>query len=219
MKSTRFPIRDALAYVVLACAVSSLALFTIAASVYPGGNHFDHSAPGHDFWRNALCDVARSTAVGGASNVLGATFARAAMAIMALGIGAMFWLLSQRLSSTARLATGVRVLGTVTVPGALSVVLLPSDRFSCLHGVAVVAAGFPGLGAALLATVGLVREKSSRIVTTVAIATLAVAAVDFSIYVDELITRGPPRLLVPVLERIATILLVVWMVTSTARAR
>jgi hypothetical protein len=52
-----------------------------------------------------------------------------------------------------------------------------------------------------------------------ALATLAVAAVGFSIYVDELVRGGPPRLLVPVFERIAAMLLLAWMVASATNHR
>ncbi len=203
--------------VVLACAIVSLALFVVAAWLYPGGNHFNHHALGHDFWRNAICDVARATAVGGLPNQ-GATFARASMTIMAVGIGALYWLLPERFPSRARAAVLVRGLGALSVPGAIAVVLLPSDRYSSLHGVAIVIAGVPGLTAGLIATAALVRTRL-EVVTMLAVATFVVAGADFAIYVDELVTGGGPRLAVTVLERLAALLLLGLMVASSRRAR
>jgi hypothetical protein len=208
---------ELVARLVFMSAFSSVGIFTLAASVYPGGNHFDHQAVGHDFWKNALCDVARSTAVGGAPNAIGASLARTAMSIMAVGIGALFWLMPERFPSRVRLGAFVRWLGALTVPAAVAVVLLPSDRFGFLHGVAIVIAGLPGLSAGLVATVGLVRaRRGSRVVPILAITTLLVASACFGIYVDELVTGGPPRLAVPVLERIAALLLIGWMISASA---
>lgn len=212
-------IRAALARFVVVAALGSGLLFTIAASSYPGGSHFDHHALGHDFWRNSLCDVARSTAVGGAPNVVGAFFARVAMALMAFGVGAMLWLVPAHFPSSPRLGRAVRALTLFTVPALLVVVALPTDRFGDWHGIVITMAGLPGLTAGWLATAGLVRERSGlRLVTLLSVATLVVAAADFAIYVDEVIRGGPPRLAVPVLERIAGLLLVAWMI-AIARCR
>jgi hypothetical protein len=188
-------------------------LFVVAAWVYPGGTHFDHLEVGHDFWKNTLCDVARSTALGGAPNAVGAMLARAAMTIMAFGIGALFWLLPTRFPSSGRLGTSIRVLGAMAVLGAIAVVFLPTDRFSFLHGIAIVVAGLPGLSGMALAVAGLLRANARpHHVTAIGVLALLVAAADFSIYVDELLSKASPRVSVPVLERIATLLVLVWMV-------
>jgi hypothetical protein len=200
---------------VLSCAVVAAALFAIAASAYPGGNHFDHHAVGHDFWKNALCDVARGTAVGGAPNATGAAFARASMSTMAVGIGALFWLLAESFGSAPRLALAVRSLAMVTVPAAIAVVFLPTDRFSDLHGVAVVTAGGFGLAAAIVAILGILRSRRprERFIAALGILTLLTAATALAIYVDELVFGGAPRPLVPVFEHIAALLLLAWMIT------
>jgi len=202
-----------MAFGLAAAATTAAVLFVLAARAYPGGTHFDRLRAGHDFWRNTLCDVARSTALGGARNEVGAAFARTAMTIMALGIGGLFWLLPERFPSSARLGVAVRALGCLSVPGALAVVFLPTDRFSALHGIAIVIAGLPALAAALIAAIGLLRERvRARFVTMVGILALGVAAADFGLYVHELVFGGPPRVAVSVLERIATLLVVLWMI-------
>lgn len=219
-RSRRERVRDLLALVVAASVLTSIGLFIAAAALYSGGNHFDHHAVGHDFWRNAICDVARTTAIGGAPNEAAASFARAAMSILAFGIGALYWLVPEQFPSHARLGVVVRGLGAVTVAGALGVVLVPSDRSSLFHGIAIVIGGVPGLVACLLVAFALLRERAGhRLVTVLAVLALLVAAADFGIYVDELVTGGPPRLAVPVLERIAALLLLAFMLSASVLRR
>lgn len=198
-------------------ALLSLFLFGIAAAAYPGGSHFDHHAAGHDFFRNSLCDVARSTAVGGAANDVGAAFARLSMTIMALGIGALFWSLPERFPSRTRLGALVRVLGLVATPAAIVVVFLPTDRFSSVHGIAIVVAGVPGLCAGVLAVAGLVRERANTLLVVLGASTLVVAIGAFVLYVHELVAGGPPRVAVPTLEHVAALLLLAWMLAVAVR--
>ena len=185
-------------------------LFFAAGSAYPGGTHFDHAAVGHDFWRDVAID--------GAPNACACALARVAMITLALGLGVLFIALPRLFSSHARLGSAVRALGAVTVPFAIAVVLLPTDRFGKLHGVAIVFAGTLGLGAVTLALKGLFSDaRAPRHVVALGVVTMSVAAVDFALYVAELLSGGPAQIAVPVLERVATILILTWMV-AVARA-
>jgi hypothetical protein len=188
----------------IACsAVVSAVIFTIAAAVYPGGSHFDHDAVGHDFWRNSLCDVARQTALNDAPNALGAALAQAAMSILAIGIGLFLWSLAEELPSPR--STIVRIFTAMTVPAALAVVFLPTDRFSDIHGIAVVIAGIFGTTAATVTLTGRVR--------LLGIATLVTSFIALGVYMSELSEGGPPRAAVPVFEHFAALLLLAWMIS------
>jgi hypothetical protein len=193
--------------------VAFFALFVAAARAYPGGTYFDHASPGHDLWRNTLCDVTRTVALDGRPNGTGCTLARLAMISLAAGIGVLFTRLPELFRARACTGSAVRALGTIAALGAVGVVLLPSDRFgSTVHGVAIVCAGVPGLSAALLSLHALVAERSSaRAVVVFGALALAVAAVDFGLYLHELLSSGPSQLAVSVLERITTALLLCWM--------
>jgi hypothetical protein len=187
-------------------------LFVAAACAYPGGTYFDARSVGHDFWRNTMCDVARGTALDGKPNPLGATLARAAMAILALGLGVLFTALPRLFASRPHVGHLVRVLGTATVPFAIAVVLLPTDRFGELHGVAVVLAGVLGLGATVAAIVGLLMSSEApRLVVTTGALAFGIALVDFTLYVAELVVGGPAQVAVAVLERVATLGVLAWM--------
>ena len=200
---------------IAASALTAAVLFTVAALAYPGGNHFDHAARGHDFWRNALCDVARTTAIGGASNAAGARFARVAMSVMAIAIGLLMYSLPRYFPRRVRLGKIVRAFAFVTVPAALAVVFLPTDRFSHLHGLATVTAGLVGTGGALLAVGAAVRE-TRRPSILLGVLTLAAAGGSLGVYMVELVAGGPPRMAVPVLEHVAAVSLLIWMLAFEA---
>jgi hypothetical protein len=202
----------------LGTAIGFVLLFGIAANAYPGGTHFDHASIGHDLWRNTLCDVARTVAIDGAPNAVGCAFARAAMIDLALGLGVLFSALPRLFPSRVRLGTWVRALGAATVPCAIAVVLLPTDRFSELHGLAIMLAGAIGLGAAILALQGLLADSNApRFILVLSAVTLTVCAVDFGLYARELVTASPAQDAVAVLERVSTILVLAWML-GVARA-
>ena len=197
-----------------------IAIFSLAAAAYPGGPHFDHAAVGHDLWLNTMCDVTRSTALDGRPNGLGCMLASIAMIVLAAGLGVTFALLPRLFVARARMAAAVRALGTISSVGAVAVVLLPSDRFGSLHGVAIICAAVPGLAAALLALVAVLRERTSaRAVIALGSLALGVAAVDFALYVAELVSGSASQAAVSVLERIATVLLLAWMLAIARAAR
>ena len=202
----------------LGTVVAFVVLFAFAADAYAGGTHFDHSAIGHDFWRNNLCDVARTVAINGLPNACACWLARVAMITLAVGLGVMFFALPRLFPSRPRLGLLVRVLGVATVPCAIAVVLLPTDRFSHLHGLSIVLAGTLGLGTVILALVGLFADaRAPRYVVSLGVLAMSVAAVDFALYVIEFTSQGPAQVAVPVLERLSTILLLAWML-AVARA-
>lgn len=203
--TTRSHVHALVALLLLGTAVCAFILFIAAAHRYPGGTHFDHLRAGHDFWRNTICDVARTKALGGARNH-GATLARGAMGCASLGFGALFWLLAERFGSRRRLSALVRGFGAVVIPGGISVALLPTDHFSAQHGIAIVITGVPGLLAATLATYALVFDAARPLlVAALGVLAVAVSTADFAIYVHELVVGGPPRVAVSVLERIASL--------------
>lgn len=192
--------------------VAFVVLFYAAARAYPGGTHFDRASIGHDLWRNTLCDVTRTVALDGRPNTTACTLARIAMIVLAAGLGTFFTLVTRLFPGRARTARLVRALGVIAAVGAVGVVALSSDRFPSLHGVAVVSAGIPGLAASLVSLHAIVREqRDARAVILLGASALGVAAVDFALYVWELVSGGGSQLAVSVLERLATALLLAWM--------
>src|SRR4030095_15920305 len=67
----------ALAVVLLALLAGGAVATVVAAAQYPGGTWMDRSTPGHSFWGNFLCDIARDPALDGRPHP-GAPWGRAA---------------------------------------------------------------------------------------------------------------------------------------------
>ena len=98
--------------VVVATIAAFVALVVLAMRAYPGGTSWNASAPGHDFWLNYLCDLARPTALNGVPNPFGSTLAQAAMLALAVGLLPWWSLLARFVPSHPRAGRAMRVLGT-----------------------------------------------------------------------------------------------------------
>jgi len=208
--------------VVLSTTATFVTLLVFAMRLYPGGTSWDPRAPGHHFWLNYLCDLARPTALNGVPNPIGSTLAQ--IAILALAVGLLpFWSLLGRLANAPRIAMKVRVLGTLAAVGVVGVVLLPGDRFGSLHGMACIAAAIPGLLAATLSVRALLRRDAvmpaARAVGWVGAATLAIAGTCFFLYVPDVLRLSAALVAVAVLERASLALLLLWMLVCCAACR
>jgi hypothetical protein len=206
--------------VVLVAIATFTALVFLAMLAYPGGTSWNAAAPGHDFWLNYLCDLARPTALNGVPNPKGSTFAQIAMVALAVGLLPWWSLLARLAPSQRRAGIAMRVLGTIAAVGVGFVVALPGDRFGRAHGIACVSAGVPGLAAAVLAVVILFRDASApRLVRHLGAATLLVSAACFALYLPDVLSLGSALMSVAVLERVSVVLLLLWMLVCCAPCR
>jgi hypothetical protein len=199
--------------------VAGFVVFELAAMLfYPGGTWWDTGARGASFWLNFLCDLERRVALDGQPNLLGSRLAQAAVLILSLGL-APFWIAVARLlHERAGLAQTVRTLGLLGTAGNVAVTLMPSDRFGAIHGATVLIAGVPGLTAVLLAVVGLaVAGPRPRVEGWIGASMLGFASVNFVLYAMHYLggVEGTP--LVPVMQKMALICLLAWMIAVAFR--
>jgi hypothetical protein len=191
-----------LATLCLVANVAFVGCVALAMARYPGGTWFDPHAPGHDFWRNFLCDLLHHEGLDGRPNA-GATLALIGMVCGISALGIALWLVPALSSRPG--ARSARWLGTPAAVGMLLVPLLPSDRFPFLHGVAVVGTGVPAFAAAFVALVALRGQPRSF---TIGAALVLLAGVDFGLYVWDQFLGGVLLPATPALQRVATLLLV-----------
>jgi hypothetical protein len=188
--------------------------------VYPGGTQWNHTTVGNDFWRNYLCDLARTVALDGQPNPVGGGLAQAGMGVLTLALLQMWWSLPGLFPSYAFLGLGVRVLGSVAVACSFVVVLLPSNRFGDVHGTAIVVAALPGLVASLLSLWGPARcAPAPRMVLGTGVVSFFAAAAALAIYLRQYFVPGPGPVAGAVLERLALMALLVWLVAAASRTR
>lgn len=193
-------------------AFASLLCFSMA--VYPGGNAWNTRADGNDFWLNYLCDLARTVARNGQANPLGSALARAGMLALASAFAPFFWLLSLRVTSSP-LRLLVRLLAGICLLGTTVTVLFPVDRYPAVHEPALLIGAASGLVACLVALLGDGGQVKTTVGFRLGIVTLLVSSVDFTLYARQLSLPGPGPVLGAVLERMAALLLIGWMWSTT----
>lgn len=205
-------------FVVLGALSAFVVLISLAAVVYPGGNYYDRSYPRHHFWYNFLCDLLHRQGMGGGNNLVGSQLATAGMLALVVCMG-VYWTLAPALMPMRPwLGRLCAAAGVVSSLGLVAVALTPSDRLPRLHTAAIVLAAGPGLMAAIAVVVGHVGEGTTPTVLRIlgVVALSAVAATTGLFVVHTFFSGGYLRAL-PALQRVAAILTVFWVGTTTCR--
>jgi hypothetical protein len=202
----------------LAVALGGFVLLTgLAALAYPGGTYCEPGATSYRFWGNYFCDLTAHVTRRGEDNARSAALADAAFASFALASAPFFWLLA-RLS--ARRA--VRVFGLVSAAATVALAWVPSRSGATLHAAAVFSATIPGLVAATLGVLGLLREGSRvrplRSAAWLGALTLAAGFADAAGYAYALGAHAACLPWLPALQKVAALALVAWMFAVAAIA-
>lgn len=177
----------------------------VGAARYPGGTWVDPGSPGHSFWGNFLCDIARDVAVNGRPNP-GAPWGRAAEWTFVLAV-CLFWWLAPALLAAPRWRLAVPALGTLSTLG----LLLVPVTVDAAHALALVAGAGPGLAAAGLVVHGL---RARPLLTLLGAVALLLAALELGLYLA--FRRGPLPIAVPGVQRLALLAAVAWMAGCAA---
>ena len=203
---------------IVAGVVGFWALELPAMALYPGGTWWDAHARGHRFWQNFLCDLEWRVALDGAPNPLGSRLATAAMLVLVASFAPLWLALPALFPAYPRLGRAVVALGLPSAGLTVATVFMPSERFGAWHGVMVVAASLPGLGAAGLSLVALaIAEPRPRFAAALGAAFWAAALADLALYVHHLAAHVEGTPLIVVVEKVALFLLVAWMLTVAVR--
>lgn len=184
------------------------ALILAAMHLYPGGTWFDRQAPGHDPFRSFLCDLTQPVALNGRPNPIGSSLAKLAMLALSTAILVMF-VSAPRLAAPSASARVIRASGTLSYVGQVLVPLTPSLELGAVHAIAVLIAVIPGLLAGALSIAAFARARR-RGLALLGAGVFAVAAVDAVVYANHVAAGGPTPLALPILQRIALVLLVAW---------
>ncbi len=211
----RFGPRRAL---VLACMAAFVVAIALSMGRYPGGTWWDRHQSGHSFWQNFLCDLLHDPALNHQPNPTGALLAKAGMLLFVLGLCVHWSLTNELLCCRHRLSAVVRWLGVGGTPLVAAVPLLPSNQYPALHTVAVTLGGLPALCALLLFTFGVLAEPHCRRAVRLLTPSLALwVLLCLSLYVREAVLHHPALRALPALERITSIMAVLWIVASLPR--
>jgi hypothetical protein len=170
---------------------------------YPGGTWCDRGSDGHSLWANFLCDLLHAHALNGQENP-GAGLARVSMLAL-IAAFALFWASVGRGAVPTLGSRVLSVAASLSVLGMIAVPLLASDRFPRGHGAAVMLAGGPGFLAMSL-SVMIVFRQGQRTLGSVGALAILISIVDMALYVKSYFGSGDCVPLLPVLQRIALVL-------------
>jgi len=187
-----------------------LGLYVTAIALYPGGTWFDRHAPGYDLLRNFVCDLTQPIALDGRANRLGSMFGKASMLALDAGLSVHFLGALRLGRPTPRMARAIRVAAAFSFVGIAAVPLLPSLEVGVLHSIAVLVGTSAGLLAGGFAITVLAGSPYRRI-ARLGMAMFATAFVDAGIYAWSTFVSGATPLALPVIQRLALVLLVAWL--------
>jgi hypothetical protein len=194
----------AIAFVLLALLGAGAVATGVAAAQYPGGTWMDRSAPGHSFWGNFLCDIARDPALDGSPHP-GAPWGRAAEWALVMALGLFFWVAPALVEPLRRRWT-IRLLGAVAT---LGLVLVPVTS-GVPHALALIAGAGPGFAATVLVLRGL---RHRPVLWRLGALALALSGLELALFLgfhERFGARTVP-LAVPAVQRLAVLAAVAWM--------
>jgi hypothetical protein len=189
-----------------------VALVALAMVFYPGGTWWDKTTQGHRFWENFLCDLLHRKSLSGASNLASARLAELAMFALVIGIICAFSLAPEIIPSRKNLGRRIAYVGSFGAVFLVAAPLLPSDRYPALHSIATVFGTLPSL-AAFSGLVGaiLVEPQAPLAVRGTSVSLLVLLVLCAALYTWDVYFGGPSMKILPGLERIATLLLIAWL--------
>lgn len=204
--------------------VLCMGVFTVAMAIaiatYPGGSYFEPKHAGYDFWQNFWCDLSRPVALNGAPNPVAPRCALVSMGALGVALVLFFDALADLAGRTTRAARSVRVLGCAGVLGIFGIAWLPSSTFPVLHGVLVTTAGPLGIVAAAGGLgIAMQRRALPRPAIGFGLATLLLALVNVVQYAREFYFDVPSSAALPALQKVVTLALLGWMLTTASAAR
>jgi hypothetical protein len=189
----------------------------IAIAAYPGGSWTAPSELGFSLLRNFWCDLLRSRAIGGLDNATSQRWADLAFAALAAG-SLPYWYVAASLFERHRRRL-ILMLGSVSAVGLGLMAVLPSDSHPLAHGLVALAGGFAGMVAgAQSAALRLEDEPPLASRRVAAALTLSFAASNAGVYVYVAYLHGAETLAQPVVQKLATLSLVIWMMITIRRA-
>lgn len=195
-----------------------IAAMAAAIASYPGGSWTQTDARGFSLARNFWCDLLRSQAINGADNAAAKLWASIAFGALGLALWPYWWVAASLLSGGARRL--VTRLGTLSAASLAAMAIFPSDRYRTLHGVVALAGAVLGMLAAGASVAMRARnEPRCSLRRSSGVLTLALAACNAVLYVHVAYLSGPETVAQPIVQKLATLLLLGWMFSTVQYAR
>lgn len=206
---------------VIELSVVSFAVFVTAAMLsYPGGTFYEPERVGHSFWHNFLCDLLRERSISGAPNELGAILSTTGMMCLIPGLVSLVWLVPEVVQVGGAFMVALRGVAIASCLALAAIPLLPADRFGTLHAFAVVGAGIPATLAlgVLVSSLALDRRTGTTMRALSALVVIVIA-LSLVVYARETFFAAEPWTALPSLSRLASLLLLSWLLAFARLAK
>jgi hypothetical protein len=195
-----------------------VAAMAVAIAAYPGGSWTLQSGSGFSLARNFWCDLLRSQGINGADNATGKLWATLAFGALGFALWPFWWVAGSLLSGRVRRI--VTRLGTASAACLAAMTVLPSDRYRVVHGVVALAGALFGmLAAGASVSVRAASEPRLSLRRTSGALALVFAACNALIYVHVAYLGGAETVAQPIVQKLATLMLLAWMFSTVQRAR
>lgn len=188
----------------------------LAMALYPGGSWTERDSAGFSFWRNFWCDLVRSQAINGADNRPSQATSSVAFAALSLSLWGYWRVATVYYAEPRRFR--LLLLGRAATVGLLATALLPSDAHPVVHGVVALTSGTLGMACTALCLAPLTVDEprwSTR--RCLGAAALLLAAANAALYVYVAYGGGPETAAQPSVQKLATLALLGWVVTTLLR--
>jgi hypothetical protein len=181
-----------------------------AALVYPGGSWTEPQGIGFAWYRNFWCDLLRSHAINGADNSLGKLLASVGFAALGLAMLPYWWVAAGLLPRGRRFwVAGFGVLSAVALAGLAA---WPSDEQPLLHGVVALCSGVTGIACAAVCVAARLPDETGASLRRVSGAlALGLGSLNAALYVYVAYAHGRETLVQPLVQKLATVALLIWM--------
>jgi hypothetical protein len=191
----------------IASVAAFVALYAVAAALYPGGTRADHTTEGFSFARNYWCDLFDTTAIDGRPNPARAV-ALTATLILAFGLGVLWWSAPALFVESPRRAHLVRLSGIVSA----AVTPLIGTRH---HDLAIHLAAISGLTGYVATSTALARKRTTpRPLNALSWGTLVIVLANYFVW-----QTGVGRPALALIQKGAFVTFLAWMVFVALRLR
>lgn len=201
---------------------TALAVFAVAMVVamaqYPGGSWTERDSVGFSLWRNFWCDLVRGQAINGTGNGPSRAASSLAFAALSLSLWGYWRVATWPLAEPRRLR--LLVLGRVSTLGLFATALLPSDAHPVVHGVVALSSGTLGMSCTALCITWLgAAESRWSVRRCLGVLALLLAAANAALYIYVSYAGGTETLAQPSVQKLATLALLAWMVSTLLTSR
>ena len=185
---------------VLLSVVLFLIFIQIAFALYPGGNNFNSSAPGHSFWLNFWCDVLAHETLNGVPNP-GRPFAVVA------GLSLISGLLVMGINSYHFIKITPKVYKVMLSLGILSIITAPALIIN--HDVFLFITAFTGLTAYMIFLFQCAKS-THHVFFWLGLLAFLTGGLNFILWLQR-----HQSVFLPIIQKISSIFLLLWMITGS----